>query len=46
MEEVIGSIPIRSTNIPFKMSELDTNAPSGYRSDLASIGVKSLDLLF
>ena len=27
MEEVIGSIPIRSTNIPFKISYLDTYTP-------------------
>ena len=30
MEEVIGSIPIRSTNKPFKISDLELYTPTGY----------------
>jgi hypothetical protein len=39
MEEVIGSIPIRSTNNPFKIRQLDADTPWGYQHDLVSIGV-------
>ena len=39
MEEVVGSIPTRSTNIPFKFIELDAYTPTGYRQVLVSIGV-------
>jgi hypothetical protein len=46
MEEVVGSIPTRSTNIPFKISKLGTYTPTGYQSNLLSFGVKSSDLFF
>jgi hypothetical protein len=32
MEEVIGSIPIRSTNKPFKIIVLEWYTPTGYPS--------------
>jgi hypothetical protein len=40
MEEVIGSIPIRSTNKPLKISNLMSNTPTKYYSCLVSFGVK------
>ena len=46
MEEVVGSIPTRSTNILFQISNLDAYTPAWYRPNLVSFGVKSSDLFF
>jgi hypothetical protein len=39
MEEVVGSIPTRSTNKPLKMRSLLLYTPTGYSAFLVSIGV-------
>jgi hypothetical protein len=38
MEEVTGSIPIRSTNIHFKISQFVSDTLTGYWEDLVPIG--------
>jgi hypothetical protein len=39
LEEVIGSITIRSTNKPFKFIKLSTYTPTGYTRVLVSISL-------